>query len=100
NLGLTQVELAKNLGVGEKNFARYENGQATQGRAMDTLLKVLKNYPAMIKTLAHSQTEENISTEVSFTISVMKKKRSSKAVKVSSSGDFNFKEGFCNAAGF
>jgi len=99
-LGLTQVELAKTLGVGEKNFARYENGQATQGRAMDVLLRIFKDCPAMIKTLVHSQAEENISTEISFTISVMKKKRSSKVVKVSSSGDFNFKEGFCNAAGF
>lgn len=48
--GLTQVEFSKLLQVGEKNFARYENGQATQGRMTDNLLRVLQKYPIAIKT--------------------------------------------------
>jgi len=46
---LTQVQFAKALKVGEKNFARYESGQTTQGVAMDNLLRVLREYPSAIK---------------------------------------------------
>lgn len=44
-LGLTQRELAEKLGVGEKNFARYENLSVRQSRAMDNLLRILDAYP-------------------------------------------------------
>jgi len=50
-LNLTQVELAKILRVGEKNFARYETGQTTQGYAMDDLLRILRKYPETIDVL-------------------------------------------------
>lgn len=43
--GLTQVQFAKALRVGEKNFARYESGQSTQSYAMDGLLRVLRSHP-------------------------------------------------------
>jgi len=42
---MTQVEFARALGVGEKNFARYETGQSIQGRTTDHLLRILKRYP-------------------------------------------------------
>jgi len=49
--GMTQVEFAKALRVGEKNFARYESGQASQSNAMDNLLRILKKFPYAIRTI-------------------------------------------------
>lgn len=51
-LALTQIGFAKVLGVGEKNFARYESGQATQGRATDNLLRILRERPDTIRVIA------------------------------------------------
>ncbi len=50
-LELTQVEMAEKLGVGEKNFARYENLSVRQSKAMDNLLRILDIYPDAIKSL-------------------------------------------------
>ena len=47
--GVTQVQFAKALKVGEKNFARYESGQSVQSAAMDDLLRVLKAFPQAYK---------------------------------------------------
>lgn len=49
--GYTQVDFAKLLKVGEKNFARYESGQATQSRSMDSLLRILNHSPASIEVI-------------------------------------------------
>jgi len=68
SLGFTQVDFAKTLGVGKKNFARYENGQATQGRSMDNLLRILKEHPEMLDTLIHIQDKNEISPEITFHI--------------------------------
>ncbi len=48
-LAVTQVQFARAFRVGEKNFARYENGQTTQGAAMDCLLRVLREHPEAFK---------------------------------------------------
>lgn len=48
---MTQVEFARILRVGEKTFARYESGQASQGYAMDNLLRILHDFPETIKAL-------------------------------------------------
>lgn len=50
-LGYTQEEMAKELGVGMKNFARYENGQVIQGRAMDLLLRIFDFDPAILNKI-------------------------------------------------
>lgn len=50
-LGLTQREMAKKLGVGEKNFARYENLSVRQSKAMDNLLRILDKYPVAMEVL-------------------------------------------------
>ncbi|MFZ3073408.1 MAG: type II toxin-antitoxin system MqsA family antitoxin [Thermodesulfobacteriota bacterium] len=47
-LDKTQTEMAIFLDVGEKNFARYENGQVTQSKAMDTLLRILDTDPNIL----------------------------------------------------
>ena len=46
---VTQVQFAKALRVGEKNFARYESGQSAQSYAMDGLLRVLREFPEAFK---------------------------------------------------
>jgi HTH-type transcriptional regulator/antitoxin MqsA len=50
-LGLTQKEMAEKLGVGLKNFARYENLSVRQSKAMDNLLRILDKYPGAIEAL-------------------------------------------------
>ena len=50
-LGLTQKQIAEKLGVGEKNFARYENLSVRQIKAMDNLLRILDAYPEAIEVL-------------------------------------------------
>ena len=50
-LGLSQEEMAIRLGVGLKNFARYENLAVRQSKAMDNLLRVLDVYPDAIRLL-------------------------------------------------
>lgn len=47
-LGKTQMEMATWLGVGKKNFARYETGKVTQGKTMDKLLRILNEYPNIL----------------------------------------------------
>ncbi|MBI5588366.1 MAG: type II toxin-antitoxin system MqsA family antitoxin [Deltaproteobacteria bacterium] len=50
-LGKTQAELATLLDVGEKNFARYENGQVTQSKTMDWLLRLLNIDPHILSKI-------------------------------------------------
>lgn len=50
-LGATQKELAEMLEVGEKTFARYENGQVTQSRAMDFTLRALNMHPNLLNNI-------------------------------------------------
>ena len=54
-LGYTQEKMAKELGVGLKNFARYENGQVVQGRAMDLLLRIFDMFPEVLTLLKGQQ---------------------------------------------
>ena len=53
SLGFTQEVLGELLGGGEKSFARYENGHVTQSRAMDNLLRILNDYPFVLKALPY-----------------------------------------------
>jgi HTH-type transcriptional regulator/antitoxin MqsA len=50
-LHLTQEQLATVLGGGLKGFARYENGQVVQSRAMDNLLRILDRFPESLAVL-------------------------------------------------
>lgn len=63
----TQREFALVLGVGEKNFARYENGTVAQSRAMDLLLRIMQKYPEVFytivannRTLGFSSSEDSV----------------------------------------
>lgn len=50
-LGKTQSEMAEWLGVGEKNFTRYENGQVTQSKTMDLLLRIVGKFPTILNSI-------------------------------------------------
>jgi HTH-type transcriptional regulator / antitoxin MqsA len=52
--GMNQVDFAKAMDFGEKNFARYENGQATQSRAVDNLLRVLRDFPEALMSFCRN----------------------------------------------
>jgi HTH-type transcriptional regulator/antitoxin MqsA len=60
-LNMTQKDLASKLGVGVKTFARYENGQVTQSKAMDLLLKIINNNPSVLNDM---DKHENLEYEV------------------------------------
>jgi HTH-type transcriptional regulator/antitoxin MqsA len=62
-LGLAQREMAKELGVGEKNFARYENLSVRQSKAMDNLLRILDAYPDAIKLLGVNKQSNRFKNE-------------------------------------
>ena len=51
-LDVTQEKLADILGVAKKTFARYENGQVTQSKTMDTILRLLAKKPELIEDIA------------------------------------------------
>lgn len=57
-LGKTQAEMAEWLGVGEKNFARYENGQVTQSKTMDLLLRIVGKFPNILNNLTEPNNYE------------------------------------------
>lgn len=57
-LGKTQAEMAEWIGVGEKNFARYENGQVTQSKPMDLLLRILGKFPNILNNLTEPNNNE------------------------------------------
>jgi len=64
-LGKTQEKMAEILGIGKKNFARYENGTVTQSKAMDNLLRVLDNHPESLNVFKpglYPETKKDIST--------------------------------------
>ncbi len=46
---MTKTEFAKYLRVNQVDLSRYEAGQATQGYAMDDLLRILQRYPDVIQ---------------------------------------------------
>lgn len=80
--GYTQVAFADFLHVGEKNFARYENGKTTQSRSMDNLLRILNHSPIAIEILGGEFPRQNHSNEIIFEVMTPIKKKQ-KAVKYS-----------------
>ena len=51
---MTPAEFARLLRISEKTFARYETGQATQGYAMDDLLRILRDFPETSRVIAQT----------------------------------------------
>lgn len=58
SLGYTQEMFSSILGGGVKSFARYENGTVTQSKPMDNLLRIIKNFPYTLISLANREHED------------------------------------------
>ena len=63
-LHLTQEQMATVLGGGLKGFARYENGQVVQSRAMDNLLRILDSFPESLDVLPGVARSQPVALEV------------------------------------
>lgn len=50
--GLTQAQLEKLIGAGEKTVVRWERGTVSQNKTADTLLRVLRDFPDVVAHLA------------------------------------------------
>lgn len=50
--GLTQAQLERLIGAGEKTVVRWERGTVSQNRTADTLLRVLRDFPDVVAHLA------------------------------------------------
>jgi len=49
--GLSQVEMARLLGVGAKSYARWEAGLSVQNKSMDNLIRVAAEQPGLFAEL-------------------------------------------------
>lgn len=49
--GLTQAQLEERLGLGPKVVVRWESGKVIQGKAADTVLRLLEREPDLVKDL-------------------------------------------------
>jgi HTH-type transcriptional regulator / antitoxin MqsA len=50
--GLTQAQLERLIGAGEKTVVRWERGTVAQNKTADTLLRVLLDHPEVVAQLA------------------------------------------------
>jgi putative zinc finger/helix-turn-helix YgiT family protein len=50
--GLTQAQLERLIGAGAKTVVRWEKGTVAQNKTADTLLRVLRDHPAVVKQLS------------------------------------------------
>lgn len=50
--GLSQAQLEKLIGAGEKTVVRWERGTVAQNKTADTLLRVLLEFPGVVDQLA------------------------------------------------
>ena len=53
--GLTQVEMAQRLGVGDKTYARWENGMSLQNKSMDNLIRIADKDPDVFLFIEESR---------------------------------------------
>jgi len=56
-LGFTQEQMGALFGGGAKSFARYENGEVTQSRAMDNLIRIVDAYPFVLNVIPRKRGE-------------------------------------------
>jgi putative zinc finger/helix-turn-helix YgiT family protein len=47
-IGLTQIEMARLLGVGDKTYTRWELGLSTQTKSMDNLVRLADQHPEVL----------------------------------------------------
>jgi len=54
-LSLTQVQMARQLGVGDKSYTRWEKGLSIQSKAMDTLIRAVILFPDVLTAVEQSR---------------------------------------------
>lgn len=64
SIELTQDQAGNILGGGPKAFAKYENGKIPQAKAMDNLLRIIRDYPIVIKSLLHDDHNNHVSQKM------------------------------------
>lgn len=69
-LDVTQEKLADILGVAKKTFARYENGQVTQSKTMDTILRLLGKKPELLQDITEILSYVSIPEQATMTTNV------------------------------
>jgi HTH-type transcriptional regulator/antitoxin MqsA len=55
NMGLSQADFEKLLGVGPKTVVRWERGTVFQSKAADTLIRILQRHPQVARELARER---------------------------------------------
>jgi putative zinc finger/helix-turn-helix YgiT family protein len=58
-VGLTQAQLEERLGLGPKVVVRWESGKVIQGKAADTVLRLLEREPDLVKDLQDIERERS-----------------------------------------
>ena len=53
--GLTQVQMARMIGAGDKTYSRWENGLSVQTKSMDTLIRAAALCPALFTSIEHAR---------------------------------------------
>jgi putative zinc finger/helix-turn-helix YgiT family protein len=61
--GLSQVDMARLLGVGDKSYARWEAGLSVQNKSMDNLIRLAAEHPELFAEL-DAQREPGRDTQV------------------------------------
>lgn len=100
-LGKTQTEMAALLGVGKKNFARYENGQVTQSKSMDLLIRILDIDSSILNKVkaARRQITNDYSYKIIERPSIVCAAWNKKSLRyIESEGELGFNNGIANAA--
>lgn len=60
-IGKTQIKMSSMFGYSPKTFARYENGQVTQSKSMDVLLRIININPFILEDIySHTKTNYEI----------------------------------------
>jgi len=59
-LGFTQERFAAQLGVGKKNFAKYESGSMRPSMAMSHLIRILYNQPNVLRYVHSGRLDEAV----------------------------------------
>lgn len=95
SFGFTQAQFARALGVGEKNFARYETGASMQGKTTDQLLRILMQLPKALELITKEQvrweTRERIQATVQKVQSLPGKVEvSCSATSIEDEGDYAY----------
>lgn len=62
-LGLTQVQMAERLGIGEKTYTRWEAGRSIQNKSSDNLIRLMDRSPEQFAAI-EAQRDPNRSIKI------------------------------------